>query len=269
MLRGDQRVYGGHRRPARGAVIQFTMEKIRIDRFLSSQLGISRGDAKKLLRGGGVTVNGAPVSKAEQTVDAGADLVAVGGKALSYKKHLYIMMNKPPGVISASRDPKEPTVVDLLPEELKRPGLFPAGRLDKDTTGFVLLTDDGVFAHEILAPRKHVPKNYTARVGRRLTETEEERFRGGMTAGGVSYAPALLAFAGADETDGTFLYSVTIREGKYHQLKLMFAALGAPILRLHRNRIGGVSLDPALAPGQARELTREELLSVRNTADFR
>ncbi|MBQ6118824.1 MAG: rRNA pseudouridine synthase, partial [Clostridia bacterium] len=125
------------------------MEKIRIDRFLSSQLGISRGDAKKLLRGGGVTVNGAPVSKAEQTVDAGADLVSVGGKALSYKKHLYIMMNKPPGVISASRDPKEPTVVDLLPEELKRPGLFPAGRLDKDTTGFVLLTDDGVFAHEI------------------------------------------------------------------------------------------------------------------------
>ena len=245
------------------------MEKIRIDKFLSSQLGVSRGDAKKLLRGGRVTVNGSPAAKAEQAVDPGADLVAVDGKALIYKKHLYIMMNKPPGVVSASRDEKEPTVVDLLPEELKRPGLFPAGRLDKDTTGFVLLTDDGAFAHEILSPRRHVPKNYSVRVGRRLTEEEEARFRGGMTAGGVTYEKAELSFAGVDETAGQYVYSATIREGKYHQLKLMFAALGAPVLRLHRNSIGGLALDPALSPGQAREITPEELLSVKETAGFR
>ena len=245
------------------------MDTIRLDKYLASQLGVSRGDAKKLLRGGEVTVNGTRASKAEQTVDAGADLVEVGGKPLIYKKHLYIMMNKPPGVISASRDPREPTVIDLLPEELKRPGLFPAGRLDKDTTGFLLLTDDGAFAHEILSPRRHVPKNYSVRVGRRLTEAEEARFRSGMTVGDVSYAPALLAFMDADGEEGAYLYSATIREGKYHQLKLMFAALDAPILRLHRNRIGGLTLDPALLPGQAREITPEEMRSVKEADDFR
>ena len=245
------------------------MDRIRLDRFLSSQLGVSRGDAKKLLRAGNVALNGARAVKGEQLIDADADRVEVCGRALSYKKHLYIMMNKPPGVISASRDPKEPTVVDLLPEELKRPGLFPAGRLDKDTTGFVLLTDDGTFAHEILSPRRHVPKNYSVRVGRRLTEAEEERFRSGMTVGGTAFAPALLAFVGAEEEGTLFHYSATIREGKYHQLKLMFAALGAPVLRLHRNRIGGLLLDPSLAPGQAREITPEELLSVKEADDFR
>ena len=153
-------------------------------------------------------------------------------------------------------------MIDLLPEELRRPGLFPAGRLDKDTTGFVLITDDGQFAHDILSPRRHVPKNYTVRTRRRLTEADEERFRGGMTVGETTFAKAEIAYEGFEEAEGLHRYSVTIREGRYHQIKIMFASLGAPLSKLHRNRIGGLALDPSLAPGQARELTAEELAAV-------
>ena len=238
------------------------MEKIRIDRFLSSQLKISRAEAKKLLREGGVTVNGAVVTRPESQLDADADEVCAAGKSLRYKKHLYIMMNKPAGVISASRDPNAETVIDLLPEELRRPGLFPAGRLDKDTTGFVLITDDGQFAHDILAPRRHVPKNYTVWTRRRLTADEEARFRGGMAVGDTVFREAELSLTGIEEETGRYVYSVTIREGRYHQIRIMFAALGAPVVSLRRNRIGGLTLDPSLAPGQARELTAEEKAAI-------
>ena len=235
------------------------MEKIRIDKYLASQLNLSRSDAKKLLRGGAVAVNGSVVSKAELPVAPGCDTVTVEGKTVGYQKHIYIMMNKPPGVISASRDPRERTVVDLLPEDLRRQGLFPAGRLDKDTTGFVLLTDDGGFAHDILSPRRHMPKNYSVWTERRLTEAEMTRFRNGMPVGDTVYEKAEIALAQIDEPAQRFVYSVTIREGKYHQIKLMFAALGAPLVKLHRNSMGGLLLDPALLPGQAREITAEEL----------
>ena len=239
------------------------MEKIRIDKYLSSQLNISRTDAKKLLRGGGVTVNGEKAVKAEQPVDPDFDAVAVGGREVGYKKHLYIMMNKPAGVVSASRDDSEPTVVDLLPEELRRPGLFPAGRLDKDTTGFVLITDDGQFAHVILSPRRHVPKNYTAWTQRELSDEEMDRFRGGMTVGGTVFEKAEIDLDRYDAEENRWLYSVTIREGRYHQLKIMFTALGAPLVRLRRNRIGSLALDASLLPGQARELTPEEVSSIK------
>ena len=239
------------------------MEKIRLDKYLSSQLTLSRSDAKALLRGGVVTVNGVAVRKGDFSLDPSEDAVAVNGTAVNYKKHLYIMMNKPAGVISASRDPSEKTVIDLLPETLRRPGLFPAGRLDKDTTGFVLITDDGQFAHDILSPRRHVPKNYSVWTHRRLTDTEEERFRGGMTVGETVFEKAEIAFMGQEADGDLFLYSVTIREGRYHQIKIMFASLGAPLARLHRNRIGGLPLDASLSPGQAREITAEELCAVQ------
>ena len=239
------------------------MEKIRIDKYLSSQMNMSRAEAKKLLRGGGVTVNGAAVTKAEHQLDAEADRVCVGGDPVGYQKHLYLMMNKPAGVISASRDPRDRTVIDLLPEELRRSGLFPAGRLDKDTTGFVLITDDGPFAHEILSPRRHVPKNYTVWTRERLTEADEDRFRAGLTVGETVFAPAELAYEGPEEAEPLHRYSVTIREGRYHQIKIMFSSLGAPLCRLRRNRIGALALDPSLAPGQARPLTPSELAAVR------
>ncbi len=251
-------MYSGDRLPHK----EQEMEKIRIDKYLSSQMAISRTDAKKLLRGGAVTVNGVTVTKAERQLNADTDAICVDGKPLGYKKHLYLMMNKPDGVVSASRDLRERTVIDLLPEELRRTGLFPAGRLDKDTTGFVLITDDGQFAHDILSPRRHVPKNYTVWIRRKLTAEEEARFRGGMTVGETAFAEAELDCEGSEEDEELFRYSVTIREGRYHQIKIMFAALGAPLVRLHRNRIGGLSLDPSLAPGQARELTAEELAAI-------
>ena len=239
------------------------MEKIRIDKYLSSQLNISRTDAKKLLRSGQVTVNGEKAVKAEQSVDPDSDVVAVVGREVGYKKHLYIMMNKPAGVVSASRDANERTVIDLLPEELRRPGLIPAGRLDKDTTGFMLITDDGQFAHDILSPRRHVPKNYTVWTERALTDEELDRFRGGMIVGDTVFEKAEIALDRYDEEEKRWLYSVTIREGRYHQLKIMFAALGAPLGRLRRNRIGGLSLDASLLPGQARELTPEEVTFIK------
>lgn len=239
------------------------METIRLDKYLASQLGLSRTDAKKLLRDGQVTVNGEKAVKAELPVAAGRDAVTVGGRPVGYKKYLYIMMNKPAGVVSASRDGNGTTVVDLLPEHLRRPGLFPAGRLDKDTTGFVLITDDGQFAHDILSPRRHVPKAYTVWTERELVPAEMERFRGGMTVGDTVFREAEIAPAGFEAASGRWLYSVTIREGRYHQLKIMFAALGAPLVRLHRDRIGGLSLEPSLLPGQARELTPEEVSSLK------
>ena len=220
------------------------MEKIRLDRFLASQLKLTRSEAKALLKSGGVTFNGAPVRKGDLTLDAEVDEIAVNGKPVSYKKHLYIMMNKPAGVISASRDPAERTVIDLLPEALRRPGLFPAGRLDKDTTGFVLITDDGQFAHDILSPRRHVPKNYSVWTLRPLTEAEEERFRGGLTVGETVFEKAELEFEEREPETAQYRYSVTIREGRYHQIKIMFAALGSPLVRLRRNRIGDLPLDP-------------------------
>lgn len=240
------------------------MEKIRLDKFLASQLNLSRSDAKALLRSGSVTVNGSAVGKGEFTLDAAADAVAVNGTPVVYKKYLYIMMHKPAGVISASKDPTEKTVIDLLPEALVRPGLFPAGRLDKDTTGFVLITDDGQFAHDILSPRRHVPKNYSVWTQRRLTEAEEARFRGGMTVGETVFEKAGLSFAGQEHDTGRFVYSVTLREGRYHQIKIMFAALGAPLVRLHRNSIGGLALDSSLQPGESRELTEEERSAIQN-----
>ena len=239
------------------------MEKIRIDKFLSSQLNISRAEAKKLLRGGQVTVNGEKADKAERQVEADSDVVAVAGKAVGYKKHLYIMMNKPAGVVSASRDDRERTVIDLLPEALRRPGLFPAGRLDKDATGFVLITDDGRLAHDILSPRRHVPKHYTVWTQRELADEEADRFRGGMTVGDTVFEKAELSLDCHDADEGLWRYSVAIREGRYHQLKIMFAALGAPLVRLRRNRIGGLALDASLLPGQARELTPEEVSSLK------
>lgn len=239
------------------------MEKIRLDRYLSSQLNISRTDAKKLLRSGQVTVNGEKTVKAEQPVDPDVDTLAVGGREVGYKKHLYIMMNKPAGVVSASRDESDLTVIDLLPEEFHRPGLFPAGRLDKDTTGFVLITDDGQFAHDILSPRHHVPKNYTVWTEQALTDEELDRFRGGMIVGDTVFEKAEIALDHYDAEENRWLYSVTIREGRYHQLKIMFAALGAPLVRLRRNRIGGLTLDASLLPGQARELTPEEVTFIK------
>lgn len=230
------------------------MKRERLDKLLAAQSAWSRREVKELVRRGLVTVNGVPVKAPEERLDPDADRVEVDGKEFLLRPHLYLMMNKPAGVVSASRDRRYATVVDLVPEQLRRRNLFPAGRLDKNTTGMVILTDDGLLAHRILSPKNHVPKVYLARLDQPLTPEMAEGFAAGIPLGedGVTL-PARL------EPLEDRLARVTLREGMYHQIKRMFARYGATVVELRRISMGGLSLDEGLAPGQCRELTPEEV----------
>lgn len=231
------------------------MKPQRLDKLLAAQSTWSRKDVKDLIRGGQVTLNGTPARSPEQKIDADTDRVEVSGRPVLLREHLYLMMDKPAGVVSASRDENCPTVVDLVPPELLRRGLFPAGRLDKDTTGMVIITDDGELAHRILSPKNHVPKVYLARLDIPLTREMEEGFAAGIPLAGEEGAclPARL-----ERLENT-LARVTLREGMYHQIKRMFGVYGAKVLELRRISLGALPLDETLAPGQCRELTKEEL----------
>ena len=237
----------------------------RLDKLVSVAAGCGRREAQTLIRKGHVAVGGeicrAPEKRFEETVS-----LIVDGREVTYRKYVYIMQNKPQGVISATenRSDTRPTVVDILPEELRRPGLFPAGRLDADTTGFVLLTDDGNFAHEILSPKKHVPKQY--RVGTDVAPREDitQCFEQGLTLGdGTVCAPAQIERL--SECD----FIVTLHEGMYHQIKRMFAACGAKVISLHRFRMGNLLLDESLQSGESRlisDLEREMLACKEQSA---
>lgn len=230
----------------------------RIDKILSSQDVCTRKQARQLCRSGQVLVDGIAVSSPEQKADPELSEITVSGKTVNFRRYLYLMMNKPQGVVSASRDGHTPTVVDLVPESLKREGLFPAGRLDKDTTGFVLLTDDGELAHRILSPKNHVPKTYLATVSGEVDEKTRRAFEGGIRlADGSVCKSAGLEIAGRQ--DGLTLTRVVLREGMYHQIKRMFAACGCHVEALHRVKIGGLTLDENLAPGACREILYKEL----------
>lgn len=234
-------------------------EKIRLDKFLSSQLNISRSDAKKLIKSGSVSLDGDHSVKAENVFDPENCRVTVNGKNVEYKKYIYIMQNKPVGVVSASEGRNDITVTDILPDALKRQGLFPAGRLDKDTTGFVLITDDGEYAHNILSPAHHVPKTYIASVSVKLEEQSLELLRNGITTGGDHFRPAVIEYLGEEKDEGLFRYKVIISEGKYHQIKRMFAFAGSSVKKLKRTAIGGLSLDFSLSEGESREISADEL----------
>ncbi len=232
---------------------------IRLDKFISSQLNISRSDAKKMLRNNSVIVNGEPIKKADYLLDPYTDVVAVSGKNVEYKKFIYIMLNKPKGVVSATNDLNERTVIDILPEQFRRNGLFPAGRLDKNTTGFVLITDDGEFAHNILSPAHHVKKTYIAETETELTSSETEIFFNGMTIGNEIFKPAELAYLGVNPQNGNCRYEIKIVEGRYHQIKRMFGFVGHPVIELERIKIGNLALDASLKPGESRLISAEEL----------
>ena len=231
----------------------------RLDKFLVSQNIGSRKEAARLVRGGAVTVNGQTVKDPAQKLDPAVDLVTVDGREVAYRKHLYIMMNKPAGVLSATEDKHAPTVLDLLPPDLQRRGLFPAGRLDKDTTGLLLITDDGDFAHRMLAPKSHVYKRYQAVTERPVTQEDVEAFAAGIRRGELQFAPARLR---SGEEGGRPVALVEIREGKFHQVKRMFEATGNRVLELRRLAVGGLVLDPSLGPGECRLLSEEEAASV-------
>ena len=227
--------------------------KERLDKFISSQTALSRKEAQKAIRDKRVTVNGELSRSVDIKIDTEADAVALDGKALTYQTHVYYMMNKPSGVVSATEDRVEKTVIDLLPPELRRKGLFPAGRLDKDTTGLLILTDDGDYAHRMLSPKKHVKKRYIATLDRSPDDSISVRFEEGV----VLRDGTVCKSGQASLLDGTRV-AVEISEGKYHQVKRMFAALGYHVEALERVRIGALSLDGDLSPGEVREMTKDE-----------
>ena len=231
--------------------------KERLDKFIASQTKLSRKDAAKAIREKRVAVNGELCREGERKVDTDHDTVTLDGSPLNYRKNVYYMLNKPAGVVSATEDRQENTVIDLVPPEMRREGLFPAGRLDKDTTGLLILTDDGDYAHRMLSPKKHVDKTYIANLDREPDSAVSEAFEKGIVLGdGTVCQP------GQAEPLGGVRVKVVIREGKYHQVKRMFAALGYHVEALERVMIGSLALDRSLAPGELRELSEEEAARV-------
>ena len=231
---------------------------MRLDKYLAETAQCTRSEAKAMLSRGRVTVNGAVCKKGDTQLKE-TDSVTVDGQPLSYRKFVYIMLNKPEGVVSASADKRDTTVVDLVKDAYPRRELFPAGRLDKTSTGFVLLTDDGTFAHDILAPKRHVSKTYTVVIDTPLTDEMRAGFASGVTlADGTALSPAEVE---ALTPDGLTV-RVKLRQGVYHQIKRMFGVYHAGVNALHRDAIGGLALDAALEPGQWRELSDDEMAEI-------
>lgn len=236
------------------------MTRMRLDRFLAKCGEGSRTEVKKLIRAGQVTVDGFVCKDPGFSLDASTALVYVQDRRLHYREHHYLMLNKPAGVVSAARDRLNPTVLDLLPPEYKRLNLFPVGRLDKGTEGLLLLTNDGLLAHRLLDTKRRVPKRYRARVRGEVGEYDRQLFARGIELKDFTALPARLEIleAGAESE-----VEITVYEGKFHQVKRMFRAVGKEVLYLKRVAMGGLVLDPGLAPGEFRELSREELNLLR------
>lgn len=230
----------------------------RLDKFISGQLQITRNDAKEFLKQGKVTVNGSIQKRYEYKVTPGTDSVAVDGEIIQYRKYIYIMLNKPKGVVCSTRDGESPTVLSLIPENLMRKGLFPAGRLDKDTEGFVLLTDDGEFAHRMLSPKHHVNKLYYCELEKPYQNVYEPAFKEGLTLKtGEKCLPAEIK-----KGDTEYSAYVTLHEGMFHQVKRMLETVGNKVLYLKRVKIGGLLLDENLELGECREILHKELQKI-------
>ena len=233
------------------------MGKERLDKILASTGRWSRREAKELIRRGRVLVNGLPAASPEEKTDPEAARIAVDQEILDCRRYTWIMLNKPAGYLSATEDGRDKTVLDLLPPELRRRGLFPVGRLDKDTEGLLLLTNEGELAHALLSPKRHVDKVYYARTVGRLTEEDVQAFAAGMELeDGTCCLPAELTILCSGEKSEV---TVTLREGKFHQVKRMLAQRGKPVEYLERIQMGGLPLDRELSRGGYRFLTEEEV----------
>ena len=231
--------------------------KMRLDRWLA-MLGLgSRSEVKDWIRGGEAAVNGRIIRDSALSFDTEKDTLALRGKEIDGRVMRHAVMYKPAGVLTAARDPKQPTVMDLLPETYRSIGCMPVGRLDKDTTGILLFTCDGELNHRLLSPGRHVDKVYRARTEGRLTEETVAAFAAGMDLGDFTAQPAKLEILRAGEEES--LAEVTVAEGKFHQVKRMFAATGHEVIALHRRAFGPLELDPGLPEGGWRELTEGEL----------
>lgn len=232
------------------------MKQERFDKIISTQFNISRRDARIAIRRGKATLNGKILRDFSALVDVDAD-ITFNGQALNYKQYIYILINKPKGVLSASSDKKKQTVVDLVPENLKRNGLFPVGRLDKDTTGFLIITDDGDFAHKAISPKYEVYKSYLVTLDGKLTDEMVKAFADGIVlADGTLCRKAVLTILGENTA------RVKICEGKYHQIKRMFGVVGLGVNELKREAVGGLSLPPKLKEGCCVELSLEEIQAI-------
>lgn len=235
----------------------------RLDKIIASQSTNGRKEAQKLIKSGAVRINGEVCKKIDFKIDVSTDKIEVNGQALRYREYVYIMMNKPAGVVSATEDKHDKTVIDILPEEFRRKGLFPAGRLDKDTEGLLIITDDGDFAHRMLSPKKHVDKKYIAKLDGEITEEMIKKFEDGIVfADGVCCLPARLERFDGDKMTAV----VTICEGKFHQVKKMFAVCGVNVVHLQRISIGNLYLDSKLPIGCCKLLTNldKELIFIGN-----
>ena len=235
---------------------------MRLDKYLA-EMGVgTRQEVKKQIRQGKVTVNGTVVKAADTKIDEPCDEVTIGGRNISYVSYEYYMLNKPGGVVSATEDRRDTTVIDLIKDK-KRKDLFPVGRLDKDTEGLLLITNDGDLAHRLLAPKKHVDKVYYAKIDGMVTEEDVKRFAEGIDIGAEEEEmtrPAKLdIMKSAEESE----IRLTIHEGKFHQVKRMFLAVGKEVTYLKRERMGTLCLDENLKPGEYRLLTEEEIENVR------
>lgn len=228
---------------------------MRLDKFLSEASPYSRKEVRGLVKRSAITVNGAVAKNADMKVDETKDTVCVNGETILYRKFIYLMLNKPQGYLSATEDDRDPVVVDLLPEELKHFAPFPVGRLDKDTEGLLLLTNDGQFDHELMSPRKNLYKRYYAELDAPAVPEDIDAFAAGMEFKEFTAKPARLEI---DPDDPKKVY-VEIAEGKYHQVKRMCERVGKNVVFLKRVAIGELKLDESLPCGEVRELTAEEL----------
>ncbi len=239
------------------------MAKMRLDKFLS-EMGVgSRSQIKEIIRRGEISVNGLIAKKPEEKVDPVCDKISQKGEEILYTPFVYYMLHKPQGVISAVSDARERTVLDLLTSP-HRKDLFPVGRLDKDTEGLLLITNDGALANQLLAPKKHVEKVYYAKIRGKVDEEDQEKFARGLDIGEEKETlPAKLHILSSGEESQV---KIGIVEGKFHQIKRMFHAVDKEVVYLKRLSMGTLTLDPDLKPGEYRELTKEEVSLLKSTS---
>ncbi len=236
---------------------------MRLDKFLTVTGTCSRSVAKKQVRGGAVSVNGVCVRSSDVNIDENTDTVIYCGKPVIYRKYTYIMLNKPEGVVSATDDGREKTVLDLLPPEVRTRGMFPCGRLDKNTLGLMLLTDNGELAHRLLAPKTHVSKVYKFKARLPISAEDAARFENGLVLDdGYETKPAKIELTGIGDEG-----YITLVEGKYHQIKRMLDALGNKIIYLERISFASLTLDASLGRGEWRYLTESEIEELENRAN--
>lgn len=239
------------------------MALLRLDKYLCDMQAGTRSQIKEIVRKGRVQVNGLVIKKPETKIDTDTDKVIVDGRQIGYVEFEYFMLNKPAGVLSAARDKKQKTVLDLI-DDNSRKDLFPVGRLDKDTEGLLLITNDGALSHELLTPKKHVDKVYFANVRGQMTQKEVKLFAHGLVIDeDFTALPAKLVVLDYDSENDISSIEVTIHEGKFHQVKKMFLAVSSEVLYLKRLSMGPLQLDKSLQTGEYRKLTDAEILQLK------